>query len=170
MPSVAAALPVPTIPRIPTGRHARNPVTITIPVTAMGRGGRAAPALSAAVRRLKKKHYGIFAGVSIRKLAKDWYAAPASGIAPGGMLRFQHRRALEFSGPPALLNNVWYWNVSSKMQSIRRWNSLQMKASFRCGWGEGDICKRCRRISLSPNFHTSLLERETPPATHIAFF
>jgi conjugative relaxase-like TrwC/TraI family protein len=47
---------------------------------------------------------------------------------------------------------------------------IAMKASFRCGWGQGDTCKRCRRISLSPNFHTSLLERETPPATHIAFF
>jgi len=27
--------------------------------------------------------------------------------------------------------------------------------------GAGDTCKRCRRISLSPSFHTSLLERGT---------
>src|ERR1019366_10433892 len=138
MPSVAAALPVPTIPRIPTGRHARNSVTITIPVTAMGRGGQAALALSAAARRLTKRRFGIFAGDSIREPAKDWYAAPASGIAPGGTSRFQHQRALEFSGPPALPNNARYWKVSSKIQSIRRWNSLQMKVSFRCGWGQGD--------------------------------
>ena len=70
MPSVAAALPVLTIPRIRTGRHARNPVTITIPVTAMGRGGQAALALSAVARRLTKKRSGIFAGDSIREPAK----------------------------------------------------------------------------------------------------
>src|SRR5271156_2621149 len=116
MPSVAAVLLGPTIPRIPTGRHARNPVTITIPVTAMGRGGRAAPALSAAVRQLTKKHSAIFAGDSIREPASVWCAAPASGIAPGGTSRFQHQRALEFSGPPALPNNVRYWKVSSEMQ------------------------------------------------------
>src|SRR5664280_3712101 len=131
MPSVAAALPAPTIPRILIGRHARNPEITTIPVTATGRGGRAALALSAAARRLTKKRSGIFAVDSIRELAKDWYAAPASGIAPGGTSRFQHQRALEFSGPPALPNNARYWNVSSKMQSIRRWNSLRMKVSFR---------------------------------------
>src|SRR5450756_880304 len=109
MPSVAAALPAPTILRIPTGRHARNPVTITIPVTAMGRGGRAAPALSAAARRLTKKRSGTFAEGSIREPASVWYAAPASGIAPGGTSRSQHQRALEFSGPPALPTNARYW-------------------------------------------------------------
>src|SRR5258708_9814352 len=144
MPSVAAVLPAPTIPRIPIGRHARTAVTITIPETAMGRGGRAAPALSAAARRLIKIRSGIFAGDSIRELAKDWYAAPASGIAPGGTSRFQHQRALEFSGPPALPNNARYWNVSSKMRSIRRWHSLRVKASFSCGWGQDDIGRRLR--------------------------
>src|SRR5664279_2085721 len=98
MPSVAAALPAPTILRIPTGRHARNPVTIIIPVTAMGRGGRVAPALSAAGRRSTKRPFRIFAVDSIHEPASVWYAAPASGIAPGGISRFQRQKVLESYG------------------------------------------------------------------------
>jgi len=84
-----------------------------------GRGGRVAPALSGAGRLLKKRHFEIFAEGSIREQEKGWYAALASAIALGGTSRFQHQRALEFSGPPALPNNGLSWRIFSRTPSTR---------------------------------------------------
>src|ERR1017187_991958 len=106
MHSVAALPREPTIPRIQTARRARDHATIITRGTETERGGRAALASSEMAQRSTKKRSGIFAGVSIREPAKDWCAAPVSGIVPAGTSRFQRQKVLEFYGLPAQRSSV----------------------------------------------------------------
>src|ERR1035437_7251129 len=93
--------------RIPIARRDPGPGTITtLEMVGTELGGQWRLAWFGAAHRSSQRHSGTSVRGLIRELAKPWSGGRESAIAPDGISLFQHRKRLEFFGPPATQNSA----------------------------------------------------------------